>query len=165
VDDCIDCGSDESLNITDAITVEAWVNLRKKSGYYGIASKELSWNFEWYNDGWKSEFYIDGNWRSTDWFPFTNYFGKWVHLALTYDSETHLIKKYINGNLVQTTELIGLTDYKIGSSTYSVRIGRNAHHGAGYADGTIDEVRIYSRALSEDEIRRLYELARVFYGV
>ena len=152
IDDYVSIPDDPSLDITNAITFEAWVNLNPKSSYYGIASKGYSWNFEWYSGGWMSELYIDGNWRNCAWFTFTNYFGKWAHLVLTYDSDTHYCKKYLNGNLVKANEFTDLSDYKIGSSSYSVQIGMNTHHGLEHANGTIALVRIYERALSAAEV-------------
>jgi hypothetical protein len=41
----------------------------------------------------------------------------------------------------------------------NLRIGRDADLSA-LLDGTIDDVRIYNRALSADEIKRLYNMGR-----
>jgi hypothetical protein len=44
-------------------------------------------------------------------------------------------------------------------STANVNIGRRADNQS-YFNGTIDDVRIYNRALSADEIKRLYNMGR-----
>lgn len=78
--------------------------------------------------------------------------GQWSHLLVTQDNVT-TGKIYINGHLAAEK-----TDYDITreDSGTSLRIGRNLNSGA-YFDGFIDEVAIWSRLLSENEIRRLYE--------
>lgn len=43
----------------------------------------------------------------------------------------------------------------VGSSSVSLRIGDNAN--ASFLNGTIDEVMIFNRALSEDEVKRIYD--------
>ena len=40
------------------------------------------------------------------------------------------------------------------------RIGNDTQDGDRYFDGQIDDVRIYDRALSKDEIKRLYDLGQ-----
>ena len=39
VDDYIDCGKNSSLNITDKITISAWIKLNKKTDYQSIVRK------------------------------------------------------------------------------------------------------------------------------
>lgn len=73
----------------------------------------------------------------------------WVHFVMTWDSST--VKLYRDGvfdvsdtqsGTVRTTD----AQCEIGARTNSV-----------YFDGVIDEVRIYSRAISEDEVLQLYK--------
>jgi len=77
----------------------------------------------------------------------------WQHLVLTWKSGEQ-IKLYIDGILDVPTYnsasevgvITGLTKFFIGSGRLSE-----------YWNGSIDEVRIYNRSLSADEIRNLYE--------
>jgi hypothetical protein len=46
----------------------------------------------------------------------------------------------------------------MGNGTQPVEIGRRGD--GNYAVGAIDDVRIYNRALSPDEIKRLYNMGR-----
>jgi len=55
---------------------------------------------------------------------------------------------YVNGSLSGTTALSG----PIATSTSALRIGGNAVWGE-YFKGSLDEVRIYNRALSASEIQ------------
>jgi hypothetical protein len=69
----------------------------------------------------------------------------WSHLAATYDNAN--LRQYINGTLVATKAVTG----NITTSTDVLRIGGNSMWGE-YFNGTIDEVRIYNRALTAAEI-------------
>ncbi len=71
----------------------------------------------------------------------------WHHLACTYDGTA--LRFYIDGTLRGTTASASQT---IINSTRPVWIGGNEAWGE-YFDGQIDDVRIYSRALSEAELK------------
>jgi len=60
-----------------------------------------------------------------------------------------VLKGYIDGKLVNSTS-IDIVPYNSGESLYI------AHGDNGYFKGLVDEVRIYNRALSDEEIRSLY---------
>ena len=72
--------------------------------------------------------------------------GQWQYLTGTFDGTT--AKIYINGNLVASKAFSG----NVGDSN-TWRIGAYSDSPAGFFDGTIDEVRIYSRALDPSEIQ------------
>ncbi|VVB58672.1 Concanavalin A-like lectin/glucanases superfamily protein [Candidatus Anstonella stagnisolia] len=81
--------------------------------------------------------------------------GGWHHVAGVIDRPGNSLKIYLDGALNVT-----YSDASIGSSTFynptgTVRIGGGT---AGYGfNGTIDEVMVFNRALSADEVRLLYE--------
>ena len=76
--------------------------------------------------------------------PATN---TWHHYVYTYDTSTHRL--YLNGNLITTG----------GGATQSTTPNEAYIHTAGeHFSGLIDDVRIYNRALSGDEIKRLYRI-------
>jgi hypothetical protein len=70
----------------------------------------------------------------------------WTHLALTYDGATMRI--YVNGLLVNSRSASGA----VLTSSGALRIGGNGVWGEYFA-GTIDEVRVYNRALTQAEIQ------------
>src|SRR3989344_8284078 len=76
--------------------------------------------------------------------PATN---TWHHYVYTYDGSTHSL--YLNGVLVTTGS--GATQSSTPATAY---INTDAEH----FNGLIDDVRIYNRALSGDEIKRLYRI-------
>jgi hypothetical protein len=81
--------------------------------------------------------------------------GNWHFAVGTYDGQN--LKLYVDGILVATTSTTASVYYGSGG----VAIGRDGSNNAGYFNGIIDDVRIYNRALSADEVRQIYK-ARVF---
>lgn len=77
--------------------------------------------------------------------------GKWHHLAFTFDNTAY--KVYIDGNLKYSKELSSNGIYY---TSTSVAIGRDGTSSGNYFDGAIDDVRIFNRALSQNEIRQVY---------
>jgi len=79
--------------------------------------------------------------------------GQWYHVAGTFDPGTGTSKIYVNGMLqgTVTNDVInGIED-----NARTIRIGNHQSTSENYADAIIDDVRIYERVLSEDEIREL----------
>jgi hypothetical protein len=72
--------------------------------------------------------------------------GKWTHLALTFDGE-HL-RLYVNGELADTTAAEGPQ-----ASKGPLKFGCSEVYGQDF-EGRLDEVRIYDRAISEEEVER-----------
>ena len=70
---------------------------------------------------------------------------QWTHLATTYDGQYQYL--YVNGVLVSTLPQTGA----VNTSSGVLQIGGNSLWG-GYFQGYIDEVRIYNRALTNDQI-------------
>jgi len=164
VNDYVDCGNDESLDITDAVTIAAWVNPANsgQGGYGRIVDKlDSSADRNGYDFTVKSgtpqlrvKFHTGDAGivlESTDDSVNKN---EWTHVAVTYDKDagSNNLKIYING--LQDNQ--GADTDAIPTSSVNLRIG-NSQSWARAFDGIIDEVRIYNRALTESEIRALYE--------
>lgn len=85
--------------------------------------------------------------------------GQWYHLAMTYDGSRMI--GYLNG-----VQDISPTTVSIWTTTNSnVRIGiydegQSTQAARRAWDGIIDEIRIYNRALSADEIKAIYEATK-----
>lgn len=75
--------------------------------------------------------------------------GKWTHVCCTYDGSN--LKLYVNG-LLESTKAQATVAASTGTS---FQLGRHAS-GSSYLDGRIDDVRIYNRALTAEEIKQLY---------
>jgi len=76
--------------------------------------------------------------------------GAWTQGVLVYSNTVWQL--FENGSLVVQTN----TTYAITQSTGAVNIGRKGDDAADYFYGSIDDVRLYNRALSTNEVAQLY---------
>src|SRR3989344_4897183 len=82
------------------------------------------------------------------WSPST---GTWYHIAVTKTGTT--VNFYVNGSQQGTTQTIGSSGINDSNSTFV--IGSDAGNGD-FFDGRIDDVRVWTRALSSTDISNLY---------
>jgi hypothetical protein len=154
LDDYIDCGNSDSLDLEDeGFTVGAWVKLNSSSNNKWLVAKG-GWGNDRNGDYWlnlhpnttKFNFTIltsAGFYRSAQFIGST---GKWYNVTGVFDGS--LLSLYINGQSVGTpTPVTG----SIATNDHIVQIGGDPTKHAN-VDGVIDEVRIYKRPLSEEEI-------------
>jgi hypothetical protein len=73
---------------------------------------------------------------------------RWYHIVLTYDGT--VVQGHINGVVIHTSHKTG----NIGENDLDFYIGR--YTAGDFLNGTIDDVRIYDRALNEAEVQALY---------
>ncbi len=79
---------------------------------------------------------------------------EWYHVAMTCDFDTRkVVRFYINGKLNCTSSATGTA---IRSAHTTMDIGGRTPN-ASYFKGIIDEVKIFNRALSEEEIKKPYD--------
>ncbi|MCD4736769.1 MAG: right-handed parallel beta-helix repeat-containing protein, partial [Bacteroidales bacterium] len=154
VNDYISCGNAENLNITDSVTVEAWINAGTwKTHVYqgGIVGKDKSDHTGYIlrcGDNGRLSFVvgISGSWHEV----ISGHImasGEWYHVAGVYDGS--YLRIYINGELTGKQSLSGT----IGVSSKSLRIGASPGFSHRYFDGKIDEVRIWDNARDSTQIR------------
>jgi hypothetical protein len=86
---------------------------------------------------------------------------RWHHVAMTWQKNTtNGFKVYVDG-AVSAQKTSGNVDLPIITGGQQSTLGRyNGANPAEYTKGTLDDVRIYNRALSADEIKRLYNMRR-----
>ncbi len=149
-DDYIDCGNDASLDLVNTATISLWVNADAVNNGYILAKKD----YFYYAVGFHLNIeniwvYINEN-TTTFIAPF-NRPDEWVHFAFTYDVGGGLMKLYLDG--VFTTEF-AITE-SIDVTTDNLQIGRRLPNDY-YLDGEIDDIYIYNRVLSGEEIHALY---------
>ena len=80
--------------------------------------------------------------------------GQWAFYALTYSKSNQTMKFYKNGNLIQTFNNAGLALENTGSG--SVYIGFSPVGINEFSNGDIDDLRLYNRALTDQEINALF---------
>ncbi|WP_437225422.1 LamG-like jellyroll fold domain-containing protein [Planctomicrobium sp. SH661] len=78
--------------------------------------------------------------------------GRWIHLTLVYDSDLRSVKHYLNGKLDREV----IVDVANPALLGEIQIGNwNAYDRK--LSGRVDEMVILSRAMSDEEIKALYE--------
>jgi hypothetical protein len=157
----VNCGADPMFDMTDAITIGAWINIRSIPDEWRaiVAKGDNAWRLS--NNGATSAFQFafagygvrDGNIFSADGNIAVG-FDEWHYICGTYDI-TKGAKLYVDGTLNKITpDTVG-----IDVNTNDVWIGGNNGDTDWKPyrlwDGMIDEVRIYNRALTNGEINFL----------
>jgi serine/threonine protein kinase/Flp pilus assembly protein TadD len=153
--DYVDCGKDSAFDITNSITITAWVNITTvPTNWMGIVTKSnTAWRLSTAYDQRRFHFaispgaaghYINGNIEVAA--------GQWHHVCGTYDGTN--IRLYVDG--VEDPKSPMAYSGSITTNGEPVYIGGNMEGPERYWNGLIDDVRIYSYGLSEAEIKAVY---------
>jgi len=155
--DSMDCGNNNSLNITGSVTISAWVNTNFNGTYQVVASKS----------GWgiSSNQYVltvhngEARFSATNG---TNEFNaiksgvtptQWHYLVGTYDESTKVFKVFVDGIIGNNATLTGtksttVQNFSIGAARVSSPIG--------FFPGLIDDVRVYDAVAPISQIKEQY---------
>ena len=153
-DDYIKVLSDDTLKISNDITITAWINF----------SGGKIWNPRVLSYYWGAGLGYDlftlglGDSRSIEF----GHMGKFIKSSSTLQadqyhlitavSENGALSLYFNGKKVDTTNTVAGTN----QTPIPLNIGRNSDNGLDDFGGVMDDIRIYDRALSTSEIQELY---------
>jgi hypothetical protein len=155
----VDAGNTSPLSLTSAATISAWIKVVNGTSYQVVAGKM---NFGGDNNGYvisvhnnalhievadgSSYSYIEGCGTIIN--------NTWTHATFSFDGA--LLRGYINGGktceAVQTVTPV--------SNVWNFVIGRDPSGIFAFFNGSIDDVRVYSRALSASEIQKLYLMGK-----
>jgi len=158
-----------SLDITDAITLAAWIKYPPNDNWECVINK-WAWNFS----GWSLQTMNANNSHTSMWIngfkaeltgPTTIKDDTWHFLASTYDGTLDGMKLYMDGKLDAQGGDPDKTGYsgKLDTNDYHVGLGvqggwvttNGAEGGADWSVGVLDEVMIFNRALNLTEIQGL----------
>lgn len=146
-----------SFNQTAAVTVSLWVrfdslpagdNIVFEKGFgtgvnYGIDQVGDEIGLYFYNGGWREHITTNADLVT----------GNWYHVVATYDDAANNVRVFVNGRLAldeaESNTLI--------TNNHDLFIGSNGVLSESI-NGSIDEVRVYNRALPADEVADLYRL-------
>jgi hypothetical protein len=154
-DDYINIADHADFDITNAITISAWIYLDNIGSQKAILDKKF--------DGAASGFRFVAFWSTLN-FRFSDGIttnihvfaadgilqpGRWYHAGVVYDRET--VRLYLDANEV----VAEAHTEPIATNSVSLRIANYASN-AYWLDGRVDDVRLYNRALSASDISNLY---------
>ena len=155
--DYVDCGDIDELDGATSFTIGAWINTNTISTDKLIARKGEDYPplLLWVNADYTIHFgfyYAPGGFYTAT-TTATISPNQWFFVAGTYDGDA--VRTYINGvEKAANTDASGPTN----SKSDSLRIGSGyPDYPTAWFDGKIDDVRIYERALSTEEIQQLYQ--------
>jgi len=152
----ITAANSAGIGANGLITISAWVNASSYITPAGVAYPMVvgtvgsTYELRLYDNTGQPEFWFSAVSPNSTISPNAITLKKWTHLVGVYDGSTGYI--YVNGILKNSTVLSGwgLSTFAIGARTNGTR----------FFFGSIDDVRIYSRALSASEVRQLYALGK-----
>ncbi len=151
----VDCNNAVNLAVTGSMTIGMWVNKTSYVYYGGLICKWYQNEFDicaksaqeiriLQGDGTHEDIVFDSfTWNNDEWYYFT----------VVRDAVNKKLRLYVNG--VQSGAEKSYTRV-VSSSNRKVTIGRRSEGTAQAFNGLIDEVRIYDKALSVDEVKALY---------
>jgi hypothetical protein len=156
--DLVTIADANSLDLSNALTLEAWVRPTNVTGWKTVLTKESGTSSFAYsmfannnagnvaNQRPGARLTIGGNARTVTGNAKLA-LNTWTHIATTYDGAT--IRLFINGVQVETEARTG----SVSVTAEQLRIGGSPALGGLYYAGLIDDVRIYNGALSEAQIQ------------
>lgn len=152
----INITDDNSLDITNAITISAWIKTDLANWQHVLTKVDTGSN----NGYWvriKSDGTVEGKLYNTG----TNIISatssnsidddNWHYVTFTYDNSTGNAYMYIDGTEKGTDS--DASNRPIGTNNINLYISGEVLKDQHYINGTIDEVRIWNRALNQSEIQ------------
>ncbi len=161
-DDYIDFGDINETENMNEISISFWFNFNDVSqeaefitkGQYHVAGS--SWSAEWDGGGARFSIGVDGAYTYPT-YSFNN--NQWYHYFVVYSFLDQIINVYIDGDLIGQGNY-GSNDFNVIPNTdKAVKIG-DGDHPTKILDGKMDEVAIWDRVLSEEEVLAIYNLQK-----
>ncbi len=168
-------------NLT-SFTVTSWVNTKKNDkgivGLLDIANPDSFWgNLTIFLENGATDtkgllkIHVNNNGKDA-WlgnYDLNNFWNTWTNIAVSYDETTSTFKVFVNGNKIATQVVAGFGALKFQKPTKMVfgtvqfqtspsLNGGEKQSWASYLNGQLDEVRIYNKALNENEVNALVKL-------
>lgn len=174
-DDYVEVADDDSLSFGDAsddfsYTFSTWI-YRRDTDYFPILSKRSSADsskIEWlfavssgklliaqYDDTVSNRLLVNS---SADKLPLN----QWHHVTVSYlgNSAASGFELYINGENVTDSRFTDGSYTAMHDTNYPIEYGINRGGSTLYANGKIDEVRIYNYVLSSNQVSQIYQQTR-----
>jgi hypothetical protein len=160
LDDYVKVPDNSTFHVTSGLTLEVWVKVSGSTGDHQVVLTKWypdvnGYTLELQPDGLTPQFVVIASGCVTLVSSIKISFDSWTHIVGTYDGAT--VKIYVNGSLTGSQETTG----NIVTSNQLLCIGSHSPSNPGdrnWFKGTIDNVMIYNRALSEEEVLAHYIL-------
>jgi hypothetical protein len=149
------------VNTSTSFSVSTWVNLADVSGFHTVASQDGVQGSGFYlqysqvDNAWAFAMLASdtaGAAATRALSPFPPKVGDWTHLAGVYDATAGQLRLYANGSRVAAD-----AKSPAWNATGSFAVGRARWNGApvDFLAGQVDQLKVRSRALSDNDVRAL----------
>ena len=163
VDDYVSIPDSPALRITGSLALEAWV---KTDGpftktWQAIAGKgDTSYHIQRNGSSRGAMFavFYNGAWYTASG-PTVIDDGAWHHVVGVYDQPSQTVKLYVDGKQDGYT---GVGPPAVNVTAYPLGIGENTQAPGRHWKGSIDEVAVYARALSDSDVAERYEIGHAY---
>jgi hypothetical protein len=165
-DDYVDCGSSDTFNITEQVTLAAWIkpdpefNYPDWSGIIMRGGPNID-TFAFYYNGPNEQLGFKTTGTSPPWMAIAApglFDGQWHHVAAVYDGTRKPV--YLDGEEVGSMDSTGTIE--ISDGRLLLGAGRDMSPPSHYLVGLIDDARIYDAALDQVEIQASMQGAEGF---
>ncbi|MFA6146198.1 MAG: DUF2341 domain-containing protein, partial [Patescibacteria group bacterium] len=153
--------SSSELSPTDAVSVEFWIYPTGRYSDWGwiLGKTRASYSLNW--EGWNARMrWAVANCGGIEWagegVPYLSY-NTWTHVVATYDKTLPSNQKNVYYNGVLGESQTCTNDIPVVADAFTMSIDSSI---PSTKQGGLDEVRVYSKALSQEEITAHYNLGR-----
>jgi len=156
VTDSVEINERISLDYSQNFTVLGWIYRKESRGMKTIFSREgygLGWGLSVEGDYFIVYANINGTWTIYNRIRSGLLRGQWQHIAFVFNSSNNMIF-YVDGELKAVRKANGTIFYSATHNKFSI----GDHY---YWNGTIDDVMIFNRSLSEIEILDIYNAQKI----
>ena len=151
----MDCGNSAAVQLSTAITMEAWVNPVSTTGLGNIMSKNFNSGYRFRIDNGSLWWYVSGNSITGGSVPN----GSWSHCVVTGSSAG--LNSYVNGVLVASNSTAFAPAAPTLANLYIGTYGPSSEP----FNGTIAVAKIYNQALTAAEVKQNFNALRGRYGL
>ncbi|UCE46663.1 MAG: tetratricopeptide repeat protein, partial [Phycisphaerales bacterium] len=157
--DYVNCGNNSILSLTEEMTLTCWLKVRVLDNFCNniVTKGNSAWRLTSYVVSYVLSFQATGLMTTSPFHARMGVEGQtivgdglWHHVAAIYDGSALYL--YVDGILDGHEQATG----QIALNNEPVFIGGNSEMPGGEWNGQIDDVHIYSYAMSEDEVKELY---------
>ncbi len=158
VDDYVELDKGQPLGLTGPVTIEAWVRPMRKGlrqpWLLGVGMR--SYGLTYYNT--EVHWYV-GHGSVSNWLDATAKPGEWNHVVATFDGKR--MSLWINGRLAASRQSV-VQSYEPAGRFH---MGTKGRPDLAHFNGMLDKVRVYNRALSEEEVVAHIKEEAAAYGI